>query len=100
MAQLTLTIPNEIPQLLKMSEREFAQEAQLLLAVKLFELGKLTSGQAAALAGMPRVAFLTMLKRYNVPAINLEDEEIKYEIEAARRIGEWLNESESSILLP
>ena len=84
MTLLTLKIPSDVPSLLKMSEADFAHEAQVLLAVKLFELGKLTSGKAAELAGMPRVAFLHMLSRYDVAAINLQDEEIEHEIEAAQ----------------
>lgn len=86
MTVLTLKVPSEIPGLLKMSDNDFAREAQILLAVKLFELGKLTSGKAAELAGMPRVAFLHILSRYNVPAINLQDEEIEHEIDAARKL--------------
>jgi predicted HTH domain antitoxin len=87
MTDLTLKIPSDVPQLLKMSEADFAREAQVLLAVKLFEMGKLTSGKAAELAGLPRVAFLHLLARYQVPAINLQAEEIQQEIEAARRIA-------------
>jgi predicted HTH domain antitoxin len=36
---------------------EFAAEARLLLAVKLYEEGKLSTGLAAQLAGVPRVTF-------------------------------------------
>lgn len=86
MSELILTIPPDVPMLLKMSQADFAREAQILLAVKLFELGKLTSGKAAELAGMPRTAFLYTLARYRVPAINLQDEEIEREIEAAQRL--------------
>ena len=86
MTLVTLKIPSDIPGLLKMSGSDFAHEAQILLAVKLFELGKLTSGKAAELAGMPRVAFLHTLSQYNAPAINLEDEEIEHEMEAAKRL--------------
>lgn len=86
MTLLTLKIPSDVPSLLKMSEADFANEAQILLAVKLFELGKLTSGKAAELAGIPRAAFLHLLSRYDVPAINLQDEEIDHEIEAAKRL--------------
>lgn len=88
MTKLTINIPNEVPQLLKMSRDDFAREAQILLAVKLFEMGKLTSGKAAELAGIPRVAFLYSLARYNVPAINLQAEEIEHEVEAAKRLRE------------
>lgn len=86
MTQLTLSIPNDIPYLLKMSGDELAREMQLLLAVKLFEMGKLTSGKAAELAGVPRVLFLHMLERYGVAAINLDAQEAEYEVEAARRL--------------
>ena len=83
MTELILKIPPDVPALLKMSDADFAREAQVLLAVKLFELGKLTSGKAAELAGMPRATFLYTLARYNVPAINLQAEENEQEIEAA-----------------
>lgn len=87
MTELTIKIPPDVPTLLKMSEADFAREAQVLLAVKLFEMGKLTSGKAAELAGMPRVSFLYTLARYNVPAINLQAEEITHEVEAAKRVS-------------
>ncbi|MCO6450377.1 MAG: UPF0175 family protein [Caldilineales bacterium] len=85
--QLTLSIPEDMPQQLKMSEAEFAREAQFLIAAKLYELGRLSSGRAAELAGMPRVVFLYMLDRYGVPAINLQAEEISHEISAAIRLA-------------
>jgi len=87
MTELTLKIPHDVPALLKMSEADFAREAQVLLAVKLFELGRLTSGKAAELAGMPRATFLYILNQYNVHAINIQAEEIEHEIEAAKRIA-------------
>ncbi|MEM4188761.1 MAG: UPF0175 family protein [Candidatus Hadarchaeum sp.] len=87
MPELTLKIPPDFPSILKMSEADFAREAQILLAVKLFELGKLSSGKAAQLAGMSRVHFLSILSQYQVPAINLQAEEIDFEIEAAKRIA-------------
>ena len=38
----------------------------MLAAVKLYELGRLSSGRAAELAGMARVEFLLHLGRYQV----------------------------------
>lgn len=86
MGELMLSIPREVPVILKMSEADFVREAKILLAVKLFELGKLTSGKAAELAGLPRVVFLYELDRYNVAAINLQAEEIELEVEAAKQL--------------
>jgi Uncharacterised protein family (UPF0175) len=56
-------------------------------AAKLFELGRLSSGKAAQLAGMDRVGFLYELNRIGVPAINLRDEEVEAEILAARDLA-------------
>lgn len=85
--QLTLTIPTDLPLLFKMSDDDFTREMQMLLAVKLFEMGKLTSGKAAEMAGISRVVFLHLLDRYGVPAINFDAKEAEYEVEAAKRLA-------------
>ncbi len=53
-----------------------ADEARLLLALKLFETGRLSSGQAAELAGLSKRAFLEALGRYKVPAFNYAADEV------------------------
>jgi len=88
MAEMIIPIPEGLPQTLKMSQDEFNREAHTLLAVKLYELGKVSSGVAAQVAGMDRLTFLSSLVRYRVAAINLQDEEVVAEIEAARRLAE------------
>jgi predicted HTH domain antitoxin len=71
-----------------MSEAELTAEARVLLAAKLFEVGRVSAGLAAELAGLDRLTFLASLARYGVPAINLRGEEITREIEAARKLKE------------
>jgi predicted HTH domain antitoxin len=85
--EATIPYPQGVPQLLKMSDDEFADELRFLAAVKLYELGRLSSGKAAELAGMTRVDFLDSLARVGVPAINLRDEEVAQEIRAARELA-------------
>lgn len=48
------------------------QELRTLSAVKLYELGHLSSGRAAELAGMGRVEFLLSLPRYKVFPFEVE----------------------------
>ena len=50
-----------------------------MLAVKLFELGRLTSGQAAQLAEISRFAFLLSCRRYGAPSVQWDDEELEAE---------------------
>ncbi|HSN85799.1 MAG TPA: UPF0175 family protein, partial [Thermoanaerobaculia bacterium] len=49
-----ISYPAGIPQILKLSDLEFARELRFLGAAKLYELGKLSSGKAARLAEMDR----------------------------------------------
>ncbi len=44
-------------------------------AVKLFELGQLSSGAAANLAGVPRVVFLAKLADYGVDTFTLTEDQ-------------------------
>jgi predicted HTH domain antitoxin len=87
MTHISIAVPEGLTQILKMSEEDFAREASMLLAVKLYELGKVSAGIAAQIAGLDRITFLTSLSRYRVPAINLQSDEVIAEIEAARTLA-------------
>jgi predicted HTH domain antitoxin len=50
---------------------------RVLTAVKLYEMGRLTSGSAAELAGMSRVEFLLNLRKYKVFPLQAELEELE-----------------------
>ena len=69
--KLELEVPEEILVSLKESSQEFSKDLLMLAAVKLYELGKLSSGRAAQLAGISRVSFLQSLSRYNVSIFDL-----------------------------
>jgi predicted HTH domain antitoxin len=64
--QIVIDVPEKVLLAEKVDERTFARELRILAAVKLYELGRLSSGQSAELAGMPRVEFLLELGRYKV----------------------------------
>jgi len=69
-AMVTRSIVVDIPESVLLAEKTdevaFARELRMLAAVKLYELGRLSSGRAAELAGMSRVEFLLALGRYRV----------------------------------
>jgi hypothetical protein len=87
MKAVAVEYPEELPGLLKMTEEQFAAEVRFLAAAKLFELGKLSSGKAAIMAGLGRVAFLHKLGEYGFYAINLQDEQVEAELNAAAELA-------------
>ena len=59
----------------------FAQDVRMASAVKLFEMKKLTTGQAAKLAGITRVEFMLTCHHWGVATVDWDEEEIRREFE-------------------
>jgi predicted HTH domain antitoxin len=80
MRAVRIEIPEETLISLKTDVESFAQDLKLLAAVKLFELGRLSSGWAAQLAGMTRVEFLLALRRYRVSPFQTTPKELGQDV--------------------
>ena len=63
-----------------LTQEQFNEEARFLLAAKLFELGKLSSGQAARLCSKGRMEFLLSLPRIGISISNLRPEDAEAEV--------------------
>jgi predicted HTH domain antitoxin len=83
MSEIKLTVPDETLLALNGSAESVAAELRLAAAVKLYELGRLSSGAAATLAGMPRTLFLTKLADFGVSTFNLTKEDLERDLESA-----------------
>ncbi|MEI7869902.1 MAG: UPF0175 family protein [Candidatus Methylumidiphilus sp.] len=81
--QLIVNYPEKLPDALQQSPEQFEREAKMAMAVKLFEMKRISSGTAAAMAGVARVRFLLDLHRYGVAAIDLTCEELKADLHNA-----------------
>jgi predicted HTH domain antitoxin len=81
---LTISYPEELLGEVGTTPEAFEQEIRFLVAAKLYELGRLSSGRAAELAGMTRVDFLNELGRYQISVFNYSPEELEREIQEAK----------------
>ena len=84
MSDIIITVPESILIPTGQSREGFIEEAKFLLASKLYELGRVSSGRAAELCGMDRVTFLLNLHRVGVAAIDLDERELDDEFGYAR----------------
>ena len=66
---------------LKESKEQFEKEARFFLALKLYELEKISSGKAAKLAGLGRVHFLLKMGQYRVSPFQVGIDDIIEEAE-------------------
>lgn len=80
---LTIEYQDDLLFRLGINREQFSAEAKFLLAAKLYELGRLSSGEAARLAGQSRVAFLFALTQIGVPMSNLRTEDAAVETKFA-----------------
>ena len=80
MSQVLLTVPDNASLALHVKPDEVGGELLLAAAVKLYEVGRLSSGAAAELAGIPKPLFLQKLAAYGVAAFQLSDEELRRDV--------------------
>lgn len=88
MNTMSIPYPETLPEALHLSSGEFEREARVAMAVKLFDAGRLSSGQAAELAGLPRVHFLYELGRWGVSPVQMEAAELECDWTVASRLHE------------
>jgi len=79
LAEHVLMIPysDDLLLSLKTNPERFQAEARLLLALKLYELGRVSTGSAARVAGMDRVEFMFALGRYGLSPIGVDPDELE-----------------------
>ena len=74
--QICLSIPEESLSDIKLTPEQLSAEIPLVAAIKFYEIGKLSAGAAASLAGITKVVFLSKLGDYGVNTFQLNEAEL------------------------
>ena len=81
----TLSIPYDEGLLVLMGTplEAFEQEARFLLALKLFELRRISAGKAAELSRLNKAEFLFKTSQLRIPVVDLDDDQLDAEFQHA-----------------
>ena len=75
-----MNVPERASLTLKVPQEALGKELLFAAAVKLYELGRLSSGAAAELASVPKPLFLAKLSDYGVCTFDLKKEDLQREM--------------------
>jgi len=89
MEELKIRYPSGFEHAVHMTKDELEHHIPLMAALKMFQLGKVSSGKAAELAGMSRLEFLETCGRYRLSLYNYSPDEaegeLRRDLEEARK---------------
>jgi predicted HTH domain antitoxin len=78
--QILVEVPANLPDAAQCTPQQFMREAKMAMAIKLYEMKRLSSGVAASLVGISRVQFLGELHKYGASVIDLDDAELAEDV--------------------
>jgi predicted HTH domain antitoxin len=87
-----VSVPKGFEETVSTTPGELEDQVRLMAALKMFELGKLSSGHAAQLAGRTRAEFFEACGRYRVSIFNYSADEaaneLRQDLETLRRLSD------------
>ena len=86
MTTITVDLPEQVQHALNRTPHEMGRDVKLYAALMLYQLGKLSSGMAAQMAGISRVDFLYLCGEYGISVFQYTPEELEAELSLLNEI--------------
>jgi predicted HTH domain antitoxin len=83
MTNVSLELPETVFSALRKTPTEFVTEMRIAAAIKWYELGQISQGKAAEIAGLTRAELIQALSRYKVSPFQYDSEELSEELRNA-----------------
>lgn len=81
MTKVEVQLPESFFSALRKTLNDFVQEMRIAAAVKWYELGEVSQGKAAEIAGLTRADFINALTRYQVSVFQYTESELSEELD-------------------
>lgn len=85
---LEISVPSDLPALLRVSQQELAQEVRQWMALELFRNRKISAGKAAEVAGVSLAEFMEMTRQQGIVWVDYTAEELETELREAMALGQ------------
>ena len=87
MATVNVQLDDELASLVGQADQPVAEAAREMIVLELYRRGVISSGKAAEILGMPRMAFIAHACQLGIPYYRMTPEEWKAELEALERLA-------------